>query len=199
MKLFTLIRSDIKRFEQTYTLRDIKFNKFKVWFESFVFKPGFQAVFLYRLSHFFFAIKWTYVAWIVSRFNQFFTGAEIEFNARIGPGMFIAHPCGIVIGRGTRIGSDVTIFQGVTFGTKSWNKNEIQKFPSIENRCCFFAQSTIIGGINIGSDCVVGANSLLNKDLPHGCMAVGVPAKIYANIGKEKINEWGFEKGSESR
>ena len=105
-------------------------------------------------------------------------GAEIEFNARIGAGMFIAHPGGIVVGRGTEIGSNVTLFQGVTFGVKSWHPEEIRKFPRVGNSCFFFSHAAVLGGVTIGDCCVIGAHSVVTQDMPDGTLAIGVPALL---------------------
>jgi serine O-acetyltransferase len=185
IELWKLIGSDLARFEQTYRLRGQTFSKVKVIIESLLFKPGFQGVLFYRLSHWLFANGWVYPAWLLSRFSVALTGAEIEFNAIIGPGLFIAHPVGIVIGRGAVIGSQATLFQGVTFGVKRWDPDSIHKFPKVGNCCTFFSHCTIMGGISIGDYCVVGANTLVDRDLTSGCLAVGVPAQVYPNKGKD--------------
>lgn len=190
MGLIGLIKSDLHRFSQTYELRGQVFSKRRIFWESILFKGGFQAVLFYRISHWFFKIKLMYLAWFFSRLNLLFTHAEIEFNADIGPGMFIAHPAGIVIGRGTVIGSDVTIFQGVSFGVKSWHLDEIKKFPKVGNNCFFFANSVILGDISIGNNCIIAAHSVVNCDLPDGSMAMGIPAKIYPDRGENAIKSW---------
>src|SRR5436190_16676411 len=96
-----LIRSDLGRFTQTHILTGQAHVKRRVFWESLLFKAGFQAVLLYRLSHWLFQRRWVYPAWFLSRLSVALTGAEIEFSAQIGPGMLIAHPVGIVVGRGT--------------------------------------------------------------------------------------------------
>src|SRR5262245_23929745 len=174
-ELWALLESDVARFEQTYKLRGQSYTKVKTILESVLFKAGFQGVLFYRVSHWLYTKGWTYAAWFMTRISVALTGAEIEFNAVIGPGLFIAHPVGIVIGRGTVIGSAATLFQGVTFGVKRWEPNAIHQFPKVGNGCTFFSHCTIVGGISIGDYCVVGANSLVNRDLPAGCLAVGVP------------------------
>jgi serine O-acetyltransferase len=137
MSLKALVQSDLTRFAQTYQLRGQPYSKRRVFWESILFKAGFQAVLLYRISHWLFGKGQTYLAWMVARLNLALTGAEIEFNAEIGPGMFIAHPVGIVIGRGTVIGSGVTIFQGVSFGVRSWHPDYIRRFPTVGDNCFF--------------------------------------------------------------
>jgi serine O-acetyltransferase len=183
--LWALLGSDLARFEQTYRLRGQSYSKFKAVVESFVFKPGFQGVLLYRISHWLYRNGWLYAAWLLTRFSVAITGAEIEFNATIGPGLFIAHPVGIVIGRGTVIGGQATLFQGVTFGVKRWDPESIHKFPKVGNCCTFFSHCTIVGGISIGDCCVIGANTLVDRDLPGESLAVGVPAQVYPNKGRD--------------
>ena len=184
MTLRELIRSDLSRFTETFALRGQPFSRTKVILESFVFKAGFQAVVLYRLSHWCHQRRWTYPAWFLARLNTFLTGADIEFNAVIGPGMFISHPVGIVIGRGTRIGRGVTIFQGVTCGVRSWHPDEIRRFPTIGDDCCLFAQATVLGDVHVGNDCIIGAHAVLTQDMPDGALARGVPAVVVPGAGR---------------
>jgi serine O-acetyltransferase len=190
MSLKELIKSDLSRFTQTYVLRGQPFSARRVFWESLVFKAGFQAALLYRISHRLFQKGWVYLPWLLSRFSLAITGAEIEFNAEIGPGLMIAHPVGIVVGRGTVIGAEATLFQGVTFGVKSWHPDAIRKFPRVGDRCFFFAGAAVLGDVTVGNNCVVGAHAVLTSDLPDGGLALGVPAKIYPNKGSEAIDSW---------
>jgi serine O-acetyltransferase len=190
MNLRELIKSDLARYEQTFALRGQPFSKTKIFWESFLFKAGFQAVFLYRLSRWFYDKGFIYIAWFFSRLNITLTGAEIEFNAEIGPGLFIAHPVGVVVGRGTKIGCGATFFQGVSFGVKSWKPEEIGRFPKAGDHCYFFAGSVVLGGVTIGDDCAVAANAVVSKDMPSGSLAKGVPAQIVPGEGKEMIRSW---------
>jgi serine O-acetyltransferase len=190
MTLRELIRSDLSRFTQTYILRGQSFSKWRVFWESLIFKAGFQAVLLYRVSHWLYQKGFLYLPWFLSRLSLAITGAEIEFNAEIGPGLFVAHPVGIVVGRGTVIGAEATLFQGVTFGVKSWHPDAIRKFPKVGNRCYFFAGAAVLGGVTIGDDCIVGAHAVLTEDMPDGSLALGVPAKVYPNKGRDAILSW---------
>src|SRR5205823_11843014 len=138
-------------------------------------KAGFQAVLLHRFSHWLYEHGWLYVAWYLTRLNVMLTGAEIEFNAEIGPGLFIAHPVGIVVGRGTVIGARATLFHGVTFGVKSWHPDAIRKFPRVGDDCYFFAHAVVLGSVVLGDRCVVAAQTVVTQDLPSGSLAAGVP------------------------
>ena len=190
MTLRELIDSDLARFTQTFILRRQPFSKRRVFWESLLFKGGFLAVLLYRLSHRLHQRGWIYLPWFLSRLSVAITGAEIEFNAEIGPGMFVSHPVGIVIGRGTVIGSNVTLFQGVTFGVRSWHPDQIRKFPRVGNNCYFFSGAVVLGDVTIGDDCVIGARAVVVENLPSGSMAVGGVATIYPDKGREAILSW---------
>ena len=192
MGLRDLLKTDLDRFTETYVLRGQPFSRRRVFWESILFKAGFQAVVLYRLSHWLFRRGWIYPPWFLSRLSIALTGADIEFNAQIGPGLFIAHPVGIVVGRGTVIGANATLFQSVTFGVKSWHADNIRQFPHVGNKCYFFSGAAIIGDITIGDNCIVGANAVVTTDVPDGALAVGVPARIFENKAREAINSWSF-------
>lgn len=190
MTLRELIASDLARFTQTYELRGQPYSRRRIFWESVIFKAGFQAVLLYRVSHWLYQRGWIYPPWFLSRVSIAITGAEIEFNARIGPGMFVSHPVGIVVGRGTVIGANVTLFQGVTFGVKSWHPDAITKFPRVGNKCYFFTGAAVLGDVTIGDNCIVGAHAVVTSDLPDGSLALGIPAKVYPDKGKEAILSW---------
>jgi len=171
-------------------LRGQPFSARRVFWESLLFKAGFQAVLLYRISHRLFQRGWIYPPWFLSRLSLAITGADIEFNAQIGPGMLISHPVGIVVGRGTTIGSEVTLFQGVTFGVRSWHPDSIRKFPRTGNKCFFFAGAAVLGDVTIGDNCVIGAHAVVLNNVPNGSLAFGAPAKVYPDKGNEAIQAW---------
>jgi serine O-acetyltransferase len=185
-----LIRSDLDRFAETFALRGEPFSRTRVILESLTFKAGFQAVVLYRISHWLHEHGWPYLAWWFARVNLTLTGADIEYNAVIGPGMFISHPVGIVIGRGTCIGSGVTIFQGVTCGVRSWHPDSIRKFPTLGDRCHLFAHACVLGGVRVGSDCIVAAHTVVTHDMPDGSLARGNPAVIAPGAGRVALASW---------
>lgn len=170
MSLLKLIWSDLERYFETVALHTEKTpNKVKIILESFLFKAGFHTVLLYRIAHSFYQHGFTYIPWALSRFNQFATAAEIEYNAEIGPGLFIAHPAGVVIGRGSKIGKNVNVYQRVTLGTH--NMISI-KFPVLEDYVTVFSGATILGDVTIGAGAVIGANSVVTKDVPKDSLVI---------------------------
>ena len=81
------------------------------------------------------------------------------------------HPVGIIIGKNVRIGNDVKIYQNVTIGGMDGN------YPSIGNGVTIYAGSNIIGNVTIGDNAVIGAGSVVVKDIPSQAVAVGNPAR----------------------
>jgi serine O-acetyltransferase len=101
------------------------------------------------------------------------TGADIPINVKIGGGLLIPHPNGIVIHAGAEIGVNCLIFQQVTIGSKEGTRP-----PIIGGHVDIGAGAKIIGGIRIGDHAKIGANAVVLSDVPEGKTAIGIPAKI---------------------
>jgi serine O-acetyltransferase len=178
LSLFATLRRDLARYDEFHRRAGVRPSRSRVAIESLLFKGGFQAVVLYRVSHWLFEARWIWLAWLITRLSLTLTGAEIEFSAQIGPGLLIAHPAGIVIGRGTVIGEGATIYQGVTCGIRSWSAGPARNYPHIGDRVVLCARSSVLGGITVGSHSVIGAHALIFRDVPRGGVAKGVEATI---------------------
>lgn len=141
--------------------------------------PGVHAVFWHRVSHFFYSIKFYFVARFISQMVRFFTGIEIHPAARIGKRLLIDHGMGVVVGETCTIGDDCTIYQNVTLGGRG---NEVGKrHPTIGNNMMIGAGAKLLGNIVVGNNCKIAANAVVLKDVPEKNTAVGIPAK---NIDK---------------
>ncbi|MBN1689165.1 MAG: serine O-acetyltransferase [Candidatus Omnitrophica bacterium] len=172
------LKGDLQRYFATgFRKAQKKINKPKIIFETFLFKAGFHAVFLYRFSYLFYRLGLSWIAWLIQRFSVMVTGAEIEYNAEIAKGMLIAHPVGIVIGRGTKIGERFTCYQNVTFGARHLDPKRIFDFPAVGKEVTVFAGAVVVGGCKLGDGAVVGANAVVLSDVPAKHIAVGIPAK----------------------
>ena len=100
---------------------------------------------------------------------------SIHPSASIGTAVFLDHATGIIVGAYAVIGDEVTILQNVTIGRKN---SEPDRAPKIGKGAYLSAGSTIIGDIIIGDFAKVGAGALIEHDVPAGCTAVGVPARL---------------------
>ncbi|MEE9452357.1 MAG: serine O-acetyltransferase, partial [Gammaproteobacteria bacterium] len=85
-------------------------------FEIIFCYPGFQAVLLYRLSHWLYQYKIPALPLLFAYLARFITGIEIHPGATIGKNFFIDHGMGVVIGATSVIKDNVHIYHGVTLG-----------------------------------------------------------------------------------
>lgn len=85
---------------------------------QYILNPGFRALVLYRCAHTMCSHKWRGLAACISSFCVSSTGCDISPEAKIGPGLLLNHPVGIVIGCGALVGSRCTILQNVTIGER---------------------------------------------------------------------------------
>lgn len=125
--------------------------------------PGFHAIVMYRIAHFFYKIKLFFIARLISQITRFFTQIEIHPGATIGKNLFIDHGCGIVIGETTIIGDNCIIYHSVTLG--GTGKDKGKRHPTIGNNVMIGAGSIILGPINIGDNSKIGAGSIVVKDV----------------------------------
>ncbi|MGX2971776.1 serine O-acetyltransferase [Helicobacter sp. T3_23-1059] len=144
--------------------------------ELFFNYPGVVALFHYRFAHFLYMRDWKILARIIMGFAQFLTNIDIHPAARIGRRVFIDHGIGVVIGETAIIGDEVTIYQGVSLGGVSLKRTK--RHPTLESGVVVGAGAKVLGDITIGANAKIGANSVVVKDVPRGCTAVGIPARI---------------------
>lgn len=128
------------------------------------------------------------IALILSKLNvashsfwSVISGADIPLNCQIGGGLLIPHPNGIVIHPASIIGINCLIHQQVTIGVK----RGLYQPPTIGAHVDIGAGAKILGNIHIGNDTLIGANSVVVKDVEAGLIVAGIPAKIIGHTGQE--------------
>lgn len=104
---------------------------------------------------------------IVTRLVMYFLGCDI--GVALPKTVFLPHPLGIVIHRGTRFGDDVVIGHQVTLGGRDLSNAA----PEIGDGVYLGAGAKILGGVRIGRGATVGANAVVTKDVPPGAIVVG--------------------------
>jgi len=130
--------------------------------------PGFFATAVYRFSHQLIVQGVNILPRVFAEYAHSKTGIDIHPGATIGNSFFIDHGTGIVIGETTIIGDNVKIYQGVTLGALSVNKDhaESKRHPTIEDNVVIYSGATILGGSTvIGSDSVIGGNVWLTNSV----------------------------------
>lgn len=137
--------------------------------------PGILAVIYYRLAHALYALGVPLVARILSEIAHSITGIDIHPGAQIGPGFFIDHGTGVVIGETTVIGRNVRLYQAVTLGAKRFTQDETgalekgaPRHPILEDEVVVYAGATILGRITIGRGSSIGGNVWLTRSVPAG-------------------------------
>jgi serine O-acetyltransferase len=120
------------------------------------------------------------IAVLRHRFWSAVTGADIPVNSKLGGGLAMPHPIGIVIHPKASIGPNCMIFQQVTIGTCD-NDGGV---PVIGGHVDLGAGAKVLGSLRIGDHARIGANAVVLKDVPEGATAVGVPARVVHWFGK---------------
>lgn len=103
-------------------------------------------------------------------------GCTLHPNTRIGIGLRLPHPNGIVIGNDVVIGENCTIYQQVTLGGGERGDWKGSRFPMVGDDCILWSGSRIVGAVALGDGVVVGAGAVVIRDVPAQHLAVGVPA-----------------------
>ena len=178
--MFARIREDIRSvFERDPAARS-------VW-EVVTCYPGFHALMLHRLAHWFWEAGLKWLGRFTSHVGRWLTGIEIHPGAAIGRRFFIDHGMGVVIGETAIIGDDVTLYHGVTLGGTSWNKGK--RHPTLMNGVVIGAGAKVLGPITVHEGAKVGSNAVVVKDVPAGATAVGIPARIIEECAAQKREE----------
>jgi serine O-acetyltransferase len=131
--------------------------------------PGFYAIAAYRLANQLHRSGVLDIPRVITEYAHSKTGIDIHPGAKIGEQFCIDHGTGVVIGETTVIGNEVKIYQGVTLGALSVDKNDAEKkrHPTIEDHVVIYAGATILGGETvIGHDSVIGGNVWLTRSVP---------------------------------
>lgn len=162
-----LVKADLLRLGQA--------AGFRLWGK--LIHPRFVPVLLIRLSQLCHGSRLFHpFSMVFSLANVILFGLEVTPRCKIGPGLLIPHTSGTVIGA-AELGSNVTIFQGVTLGAKFADLAFTPETrPVLENDVVIGSGAKVLGGIRIGKKGVVASNSLVTESVPEGALAIGVPA-----------------------
>ena len=153
--------------------------------EVFLLYSGLHAVWFQRITHWLWNHQWFFLARWLSHLARWLTGIEIHPGAQIGRRLFIDHGMGVVIGETAIVGDDVTLYQGVTLG--GTGKEHGKRHPTVLDNVVVGGGAKILGNITVGSNCRIGAGSVVLRSVPDNSTVVGVPGHIILREGKRVV------------
>jgi serine O-acetyltransferase len=138
--------------------------------------PRFAPVLLYRLSHWCASHRLRPVGKALSTANFVLFGLEIGLDCAIGPGLYLPHTQGTVLGA-RRIGANAVIYHGVTVGAKTPDLDyDPEKRPTIEDGVLLGAGAKVLGPVTVASGAVVAANAVVVRSVQERTTVAGIPA-----------------------
>ena len=143
--------------------------------------PGLHAIWLHRIAHHFYLKGWVVIPRLLNTFSRFLTGIDIHPGAKLGPGLFIDHGMGLVIGETAELGSNVTLYQGVTLG--GTGKEKGKRHPTIGNNVVVSSGAKVLGSFKVGDNSKIGSGSVVLKEVPPNSVVVGVPGRVVTRNG----------------
>jgi serine O-acetyltransferase len=135
--------------------------------------PGVHALLAHRFAHALHEAGIPFLPRLIAAVARSLTGIEIHPAAQIGEGFFIDHGMGVVIGETAEIGTDVTLYQGVTLGGTGFATGK--RHPTVQDNVTIGSGAKLLGPITIGHGAKIGANSVVIHDVPPNSTVVGNP------------------------
>jgi serine O-acetyltransferase len=171
MKSLSLIRLDFQRKKEIFIEDGAQPSTLRM-----LFTDGTSASLFYRLMVFFSKYKFLMpFALFFQHFNRIYNGCVIGVKFEAKSGFVLMHPVGVVINSSTTVGNNITVESGVVIGAEKGFS------PCLGNNIFIGAGAKIIGKVTIGDNVKIGANSVVVKDVPSNCTALGIPAVARIN------------------
>lgn len=178
-----LIRSDLSRFGNINKWEGVKY---------LICNASFKITFWFRIGSYLGAKKgpfWKFlflICFFIHKHYQYLTGIQLVIGTKIGAGLTFAHFSCIIINGAAIIGKNCTIYQGVTIGSIRGKKG----CPIIGDNVVIASHAQIIGNVKIGDNVMIGAGSIVTKDIPDNSVVVGNPAHIISYDGLNHIKNY---------
>ncbi len=142
--------------------------------EIIVAYPSIETVAIQRLAHVLYKMDLPLIPRMMTEWAHARTGIDIHPGARIGPYFFIDHGTGVVIGETSVIGSWVKLYQGVSLGARSFQKDAQgrlvkggKRHPDLGDQVIIYANTTVLGAdTHVGAGSTVGGNVFLVQSVP---------------------------------
>jgi serine O-acetyltransferase len=172
------VKSDLYRYTKELTSH--------TFIKCFFLSPGFRYTFLMRTARYLACwqnpLRLLYVLsrWVLHHYKVKY-GIDIPYNTDVGPGFYIGHFGGIFVNHEAKIGKNCNINHDVTIGATFGGKHP--GVPAIGDNVYFGPGSKVIGGIKVGNHVAIGANSVVNMDVPDKAVVIGNPGRIVSDKG----------------
>ena len=135
--------------------------------------PSLLAMTHHRIAHELYKLKVPLIPRIISEMAHSRTGIDIHPGAQIAEAFFIDHGTGVVVGETCVIGKRCRLYQGVTLGALSFQKDDegmlikgVPRHPILEDDVVVYANATILGRVTIGARSIIGGNVWLTSGVP---------------------------------
>ncbi len=142
-------------------------------FEILTSWAGVQALLAHRMAHALMEAGVPLLPRTIAYLTRSVTGVEIHPAAEIGKEFFIDHGSGVVIGETAKIGTRVTLYQGVTLGGTGFQRGK--RHPTLGDNVTVGSGAKLLGPIAVGDNAKIGANTVVVEDVPPGATVVGNP------------------------
>ena len=123
--------------------------------------------------------------WVLRRLHvwaQDHAGMDLPWETSIGPGLSVLHGWGLVVSRDAHIGSNVTLFHGVTIGRKDDidpdGTRTVGGAPTIEDGAWIGPHAIVIGDIRVGAGARIAGGAVVTRDVPAHSLVAGNPARV---------------------
>jgi serine O-acetyltransferase len=158
--------------------------------------PGVRALWMHRVAHELYQMQVPLVPRMIAEHAHELTGIDIHPGATIGDSFFIDHGTGVVIGETTIIGNHCKVYQGVTLGARSFERDErgnlkrnTKRHPTLGNHVTVYAGTTILGGDTfIGDGCIIAGGVFLTRSVDAGHTVRGPKAAVRLNENRGDFN-----------
>ncbi len=158
--------------------------------------PGILALWMHRVAHELYKQSVPLIPRIIAEHAHKLTGIDIHPGATIGESFFIDHGTGVVIGETTIIGNNCKVYQGVTLGAKSFEKDAkgvlkrgTKRHPTLGNHVTVYAGATILGGdTHIGDNCVIAGGVFLMRSVEADHTVRGPKAGVRLNENRSDFS-----------
>jgi serine O-acetyltransferase len=148
---------------------------------ALVLNAGFSTVFFFRLATALRAQGWKRSSRLIHRLNMILSACDLSPQATVEPGLFLPHPFCVTIGHGARAGKNFTIFQGAVLGARTIEDGAGSgraEYPQLGDGVTVYPNALVYGGIRVGDNAVILANSVVNRDVPSSATYGGAPARM---------------------